>query len=120
MPTKSPSNLKVRNKTSHNSIDAEWDYLSLEYVHGDLKGYKVLYKPVEIDSSIVISGTWKEVVVHPFRRKTTLTGLTSNSKYLVQVLAMNEYGDGIGSSHIQGGMWYNKLIISHAVKLNME
>ena len=104
MPTKSPSNLKVHNKTSHNSINIEWDYLPLEYVYGDLKGYKVLYKLVEIDSTTVISSTYKEVIVHPFIRKTTLAGLTSNSKYLVQVLAMNEYGDGVGSSYIQGGM----------------
>ena len=103
-PTRPPPNFKVISRTSHDFISLEWNYLSLEYVHGDLKGYKVIYRALVIDSQNVLSPKYDFVVVHPFKRKLTIGGLHSNSKYSFQLLAMNEHGDGVASHEIQGGM----------------
>ena len=78
--------------------------MSLEFIHGDFKGYKILYTCISTDGKAISPVSKKEVKTHPYQRKLVLRNLVPNSVYMFQVLAMNEHGDGERSKPIYGGL----------------
>ena len=104
-PSRAPQNVSIKSKESHDQLELSWDLVSLEFVHGDLKGYKILYTYVSTGGRTIGIPVRKEAKTHPYQRKLVLKNLVSNSVYTLEILAVNEYGDGIKSSAVIGGLY---------------
>eukprot|EP00794_Sanderia_malayensis_P015286 gene15286-16863_t len=102
VPSRAPSNVRVHSKIDYKSIDVTWTPISMDYVHGDLKGYKVVYKLVKAAETDVIASSVVTRLVHPSLARVTLPNLQPNAKYAIRVLAVNEHGDGVSSSKFYG------------------
>lgn len=89
---------------AHDTMRITWKQIESQYVHGDLKGYKIISKLLKIGGQSKVTAKSRVKMIHPSMVETTLTGLEANSKYSIVILAYNEYGDGITSSEIVGGM----------------
>ena len=103
-PSKSPENVTINDKTSHNQLGLSWNSITPAYVHGDLLGYKVLYTLTKIAGNAIVVQTTKVKIVHPSLNTVIITGLEANAQYSFQVLAFNAYGDGVASAKDYGGM----------------
>ena len=94
----------MEDKSWHNQIRLSWNHILRKYVHGDLLGYKVLYKLTKIAGNAVVQSTTKVQILHPSLNTVKITGLETNAQYSFQVLAFNAYGDGKISAEVYGGM----------------
>lgn len=103
-PSKAPENVTVQSFMAHDTMRITWKQIESQYVHGDLKGYKIISKLLKIGGQSKVTAKSRVKMIHPSMVETTLTGLEANSKYSIVILAYNEYGDGITSSEIVGGM----------------
>ena len=103
-PSRSPENVTIDDKTSHNQLRLSWNRILPTYVHGDLLGYKVLYTLTKIAGNAVVVQTTKVKTMHPSLNTVIINGLKANAQYSIQVLAFNAYGDGVASDKSYGGM----------------
>ena len=87
----------------HDTMRITWSHIKLQYVHGDLQGYKITFKLLKIGGQSIVTAKPSIKIIHPSKVETTLTGLEANSKYVIAILAYNEYGNGISSSAMVGG-----------------
>ncbi|XP_065061575.1 uncharacterized protein LOC135688582 isoform X2 [Rhopilema esculentum] len=101
-PTRSPSNIMIASLMSHNSIQVSWQRLSSEYVYGDLKGYKVIYRLVKLGGNVIASSKKETKIIHPSLTQATLSELQPNAQYTFNVLAFNQHGDGKMSETFTG------------------
>ena len=108
-PSRAPQNATVKNKASHDRLEVSWNSVPLEFVHGDLKGYKVFYTLASTGGKIISPVKKREVKTHPYERKAVLKNLVPNSVYKLQILAINEHGEGIKSKAISGGKSFFKI-----------
>ena len=104
-PSQAPPNIRILSKITHNTLKVSWDSIPQEYVHGDLKGYKVHYKRSMQSDKPFSPDSFEIETTHPFETAVTLKNLIPNSKYRVFVLASNENGDGVQSLEVIGGKW---------------
>ena len=102
-PSKAPEKITIDSLISHNSIHVSWQALDAAYIHGDLKGYKVLYSLKRIGGKAMVIEKTETVDVHPSLNKIKLNGLQSNAQYKIQVQAFNENGEGAMSKAYFGG-----------------
>ena len=84
-------------------MNVSWKPPDAEYIHGDLKGYKIIYKLKKTSGKTIVVEETKTITVHPSLNKVKLTDLQSNSQYQVFVQAFNEIGDGVISGGYFGG-----------------
>ena len=74
------------------------------YVHGILRGYKVLYKAIATANvKLEEDLETKEVVVNYSTLSTALEGLNAFTRYEIEVLAFTVKGDGVKSKAIRAG-----------------
>ncbi|XP_057305531.1 uncharacterized protein LOC130642791 [Hydractinia symbiolongicarpus] len=93
-PTESPMNLTVV-RYLHNSLSIQWRPIPAYALNGELIGYKVLYKPMDTHEKAT---RYLRLDVAPWQTYAKLNILLPNSKYMIHVLGINAYGDGIGAS----------------------
>lgn len=96
-PTSPPQNFTIHTVKSHESFFLSWEMPPLHDIHGDLLSYKISYKEFRVDSTLLEDTTDETLLLHSFVTNTTLTRLSPNTEYSVQVLAVNQYGDGEAS-----------------------
>uniref|UniRef100_T1J817 Down syndrome cell adhesion molecule-like protein Dscam2 n=1 Tax=Strigamia maritima TaxID=126957 RepID=T1J817_STRMM len=94
VPSRSPEGLQC-SPISSQGLSVSWDPPPTNSVHGQLQGYKVLYKPVsewydDMPTEVKISQTWK----------TTIHGLEKYKNYSIYVLAFTRVGDGVRSEPV--------------------
>ena len=99
-----PANILCTNKTSVNSINISFNAVPLKYIHGYLKGYRIQYRLLRIGLSKTTQSSTKSILISPFKNKWTLSSLSSNSVYAIQVMAVNEHGDGVKSPITYAGV----------------
>ena len=80
-----------------------WQALDTAYIHGDLKGYRVLYSLKKVGGKTVVIEETKTIILHPSLTAINLTGLQTNAQYQIQVQAFNENGNGAMSKAHFGG-----------------
>ena len=103
-PSQSPINVRAFNKTSPTQITVQWNPIPDEfYVHGILRGYKVLYSAITIANENLEELETYEVTVGPSTLIAVLENLTAFTRYEVQVLAFTVKGDGVESTPIRAG-----------------
>ena len=102
-PSKAPEKITIDSLISHNSIHVSWQALDAAYIHGDLKGYKVLYSLNRIGGKVMVLEKTETVDVHPSLNEVKLSGLQANAQYKIQVQAFNEIGNGAMSNAYFGG-----------------
>ena len=117
-PTKAPGNISIDSYIGHNLLEVNWGHIASEYLHGDLKGYKVTYTLAKTGVTTIIAAA-KYKIVHPSLTKVTLTNLQPNSVYAVMVLAFNDEGDGVQSSSYSGCKYNVVLLVSVIFWLTM-
>lgn len=102
-PTQAPDNVTVDSLIGHKTLKVTWKHIALQYVHGDLTGYKVIYTLKKIAGRVIIQTVTKIKIVHPSVVEVLLTDLEPNAIYDVHVLAFNNHGDGKMSNSVIGG-----------------
>ena len=90
VPSRPPMLIRLYN-TSSTSIRISWQRLAPEYVHGILRGYRVLYRLVNVTENVFKSLTTQELFVD-------LRGLLKYTNYGIRVLAFTTIGDGLTSA----------------------
>lgn len=93
------------NKTSPTKIVVQWNPIPDKfYIHGILRGYKVLYKAIAI-SNEEFEGELEtsEVIVGPNMLFADLGNLNAFTRYEIEVLAFTVKGDGVKSKDIRAG-----------------
>ena len=102
VPSKAPVDLGVVNSSGPYSIIVSWKPVPDCFVHGILRGYRVLYKLLTIAEESVQA----ETVIKTTDEKTlttTLEGLENYGVYDIRVLAFTIKGDGAVSQSIAAG-----------------
>lgn len=104
-PSQSPVDVRAMNKTSPTKIVVRWNPIPDKfYVHGILRGYKVLYKAIatanekleeELETSVVTVGSSILFAV--------LENLDAYTRYEIEVLAFTIKGDGVKSKPMRAG-----------------
>ena len=103
-PSQSPINVRAFNKTSPTQITVQWNPIPDKfYVHGILRGYKVLYSAIAIANEKLEELETYEVTVGPSTLIAVLKNLTAFTRYEVRVLAFTVKGDGVKSTPIRAG-----------------
>ena len=103
-PSQSPINVRAFNKTSPTQITVQWKPIPDKfYVHGILRGYKVLYSAIAIANEKLEELEVYEVTVGPSTLIAVLKNLTAFTRYEVRVLAFTVKGDGVKSNPIRAG-----------------
>lgn len=103
-PSQSPINVRAFNKTSPTKITVQWNPIPDKfYVHGILRGYKVLYSAIAIANKKLEELKTYEVTVEPSTLTAVLENLTAFTRYEVRVLAFTVKGDGVKSTPIRAG-----------------
>ena len=110
-PTRAPENLTVVSFIGHEQLKITWNHIKLQYVHGDLKGYKIIYTLKKVAGKVIIQEVKQIKIVHPSVAQVLLTDLEPNAQYDVRVLAFNDYGEGKMSNSTIGGI--SRLITSY-------
>ena len=106
VPSKPPTNLRALNKTSPTRIRINWSPLSDSfYLHGILRGYTVVYKPITIANRSILGEEYSErsVIVGPDKLSTELNSLTTFTRYAIRVSAFTVKGNGVRSEPIIAG-----------------
>jgi hypothetical protein len=104
VPSKAPVNLTAKNFTSHNSINVSWYPIPHGFVHGILRGYRVLYKKVRLQDE-GCDGIQMNYTVEPLFLSTMIEHLDNYAVYRIQVLGFTIKGDGVISQSIYAGMY---------------
>lgn len=102
VPSKAPVGLRAVNSSGPFSIIVSWKPVPDCFVHGILRGYRVLYKLLTIAEESVEA----ETVIKTTDEKTlttTLEGLENYGVYDIRVLAFTIKGDGAVSQSIAAG-----------------
>ena len=103
-PSQSPINVRAFNKTSPTQITVQWNPIPDKfYVHGILRGYKLLYSAIAIANEKLEELETYEVTVGPSTLIAVLKNLTAFTRYEVRVLAFTVKGDGVKSTPIRAG-----------------
>jgi len=102
-PSQSPINVRALNKTSPTKITVQWNPIPDPfYVHGILRGYKVLYKAIAISNEKLEEDLeTREVKVQPSKLSAVLENLNAFTRYEIEVLAYTVKGDGVKSKAIR-------------------
>ena len=105
VPSQPPVKVQALNKTSPTRIIVQWNPIPDNfYVHGILRGYKVLYKAIAIANvKLEEDLETKEVVVNSSTLSTVLENLNAFTRYEIGVLAFTVKGDGVKSKAIRAG-----------------
>ena len=105
------------NKTSPTKIQVQWKPIpDTFYVHGILRGYRVLYRAVAIaDETPDEKMETKVVTVSSSSLFADLENLDAYTRYEIEVLAFTIKGDGVKSEPIRAGI--SQLIYSFSVGL---
>lgn len=102
VPSKAPVDLSAVNSSGPYSIIVSWKPVPDCFVHGILRGYRVLYKLLTVAEESVQA----ETVIKTTDEKTlttTLEGLENYGMYDIRVLAFTIKGDGAVSESIAAG-----------------
>ena len=103
-PSQSPINVRAFNKTSPTQITVQWNPIPDKfYVHGILRGYKVLYSAIAVANEKLEELETYELTVGPSTLIAVLENLTAFTRYEVRVLAFTVKGDGVKSTPIRAG-----------------
>ncbi|XP_028661249.1 interleukin-6 receptor subunit beta-like [Erpetoichthys calabaricus] len=79
----------IKSKREKNSVELEWELISVDKLNGFIKNYTVFYKAAEENEN--------SITVEPQDRKVTLNSLSSNTMYIVHVMASTSAGGTNGS-----------------------
>ncbi|KAG2466767.1 IL6RB protein, partial [Polypterus senegalus] len=79
----------IKSKREKNSVELEWELISVDKLNGFIKNYTVFYKAAEENE--------KSITVGPHDRKVTLNSLSSNTMYIIHVMASTYAGGTNGS-----------------------
>ncbi|XP_022795623.1 uncharacterized protein LOC111334195 isoform X1 [Stylophora pistillata] len=103
IPSQSPVNVQAMNKTSPTKIQVQWKPIpDTFYVHGILRGYRVLYRAVAIgDETPDEQMQTKVVTVSRSSLFADLENLDAYTRYEIEVLAFTIKGDGVKSEPIR-------------------
>ena len=93
-PSQPPPDVNVGTIKQHGMIQVSWNQIPSRFIHGDLIGYKVLYTAVKIGSKDIPAKSTQVITTHPKVTNVTLLKLPPNTVYRIEVLAINENGDG--------------------------
>ncbi|XP_031569306.1 protein sidekick-2-like [Actinia tenebrosa] len=99
VPSKSPVNVTAMNFTSHRSINVSWHPIPHGFVHGILRGYRVLYKKVMMQDE-EWSGIQVNYTVQSQSLSTMIEDLDNYAVYQIQVLGFTIKGDGVISQSV--------------------
>lgn len=102
VPSKAPVNVTAMNFTSHRSINVSWHPIPHGFVHGILRGYRVLYKKVMVQDE-EWSGIQVNYTVGPQNLSTMIEELDNYAVYQIQVLGFTIKGDGVISQPVYAG-----------------
>lgn len=102
-PSKHPNNVIIEGQLWHDRIRISWNQIPNKYLHGDLGGYRVIYKLMKIAGKSVLQSTAIRKEIHPSVTKVILLGLQANAQYTFQILGFNKYGDGVKTQIFYGG-----------------
>ncbi|XP_022784712.1 protein sidekick-1-like isoform X2 [Stylophora pistillata] len=91
VPSRSPQNLWANNISS-TALRITWNPVPTGFVHGILRGYRILYKEKNKPSA-----PYTKITVSPGVRKREIHDLKKFTYYSIQVLAFTIKGDGIQS-----------------------
>lgn len=97
-PSAPPQNISVDVIKTHNTLTLRWLMPPSDKIHGDLTGYKIMYTMRNRGTTLITDASTDHVVVHPSFTEYTLSSLSPNTKYEIDILAMNEVGDGVSAT----------------------
>ncbi|XP_057300471.1 uncharacterized protein LOC130632586 isoform X2 [Hydractinia symbiolongicarpus] len=97
-PSAPPQNISVDVIKTHNTLTLRWLMPPSDKIHGDLTGYKIMYTMRNRGTTLITDASTDHVVVHPSFTEYTLRSLSPNTKYEIDILAMNEVGDGVSAT----------------------
>lgn len=106
VPSQSPVNVQAMNKTSPTKIEVQWKPIPDEfYVHGILRGYRVLYKAIATAEETPEEESETNIVtVSSSSLSAVLENLDAYTRYEIEVLAFTIKGDGVKSEPIRAGI----------------
>ena len=108
VPSTSPPGFAVHGRFHTTSLNVTWNPLPRGSIHGNLLGYKVVYKEISRAGSDVIDGEVKTIVIKnegsAGQFSVMLRDLTPFTTYSVYVRGFTAVGDGLVSDAVLGGM----------------
>ena len=114
-PSISPANAGCHNRTSTSSIIVSYEPIPIAFIHGILKGYRIEYRLMSVESQSKSNSHVEALTVSPFRNQATLGNLEPNSVYEIRVMAVNEHGAGVKSPVFYGGNTLRCMFLSFLV-----
>uniref|UniRef100_A0A7M5X8J7 Uncharacterized protein n=2 Tax=Clytia hemisphaerica TaxID=252671 RepID=A0A7M5X8J7_9CNID len=94
-PTAAPQNIYISSIKTHTQLTMHWSPPPADQIHGDLLSYKIKVFPIKSGADVYINPKVDVYDLHPSLNSLTLKFLDSNTFYNFEIMAVNQFGEGV-------------------------